>query len=298
MKKTIKKSEVDGKDENAPIFKSLYSGKIQVKHYNKNGRHSYFVNGKRCASVTGPIGIIDKSRQLIPWAVGLGIDKLRCSVGSVLTDEMLDDAETAHDKFKSEAAGIGTEAHNWIEQYIKGEKPDMPENKSVLQAVNGFLAWVKEHHVKFLSSEDIVYSKKHDYVGELDGRATMGGSSGVYLVDYKVSNGLYPGVAYQTAAYLKADQEESGMEYAGRWAIRLSKETEEEYHQRQQSKLDKWLRNNPSKDPYEIDPYMAFEARMFSNDKLDRDFKVFLLCKDLMSKHSEVDGEFMPKRFK
>jgi hypothetical protein len=287
---------INASTEDGPIIKSLYGGKIVVKHYNTNGRHSYFVNGKRCASVTGPIGIIDKSRQLIRWAVDSDIEFLRQYVGAKLTHDMLDSAEDYHEEKKAEAANIGTEAHNWIEAYIKGRKPDMPENPAVLQAVSSFLDWVKDQHIKFHSSEDIIYSKKHNYVGELDGRATMGGHAGLYLIDYKVSSGLYPGVAYQTAAYLKADQEESGQEYAGRWAIRLAKETESEYNLRQQKKLDKWLKKNPGKDPYEIDPYKAFEAKFMDNSTLERDFKIFLLCKDLSNLHGEVDKEFFAKK--
>ena len=50
----------------------------------------------------------------------------------------------------------------------------------------------------------------------------------------------FPGIAFnshimdQTAAYRAADTEESGTEYEGRWALRLSKETEDEYYERQE----------------------------------------------------------------
>src|ERR1700751_6991 len=210
---------------NEPVIKNLYKGKITIKFFGGKVRHSYFVNGKRWRSVTGSYNILDKSRALIPWAVGVDMDYLSNFIGQKLTQEMLWEAETKHDEAKSDAANIGTTTHSFIEQFTKREKPDMPSDKNVLQAVNGFLESVKKNHVKFVESEKLVYSKKHNYVGLMDAVATMGGYTGKFVIDYKISNGLYPQVAYQTAAYQKADEEESGASYSGRWAIRLSKET-------------------------------------------------------------------------
>lgn len=274
------------------IEKSLYGGKVAIKFFPDS--HIYYVDGKRVGSVTGAIGIIDKSRALVPWAVGLCGDFLVPFIGKELTEELIDQALDQHTIKKAEASNIGTTTHDWIEQFVKGEDPDMPEDKNVLKAVTGFLQWVEEHDVKFLEAEKLVYSKKHKYVGLMDATATLNGKKKKFVIDYKVSNGLYPGVAYQTAAYMMADQEESGIEYEGRWAIRLSKETEEEYNARMDRKLQKYLKKNPDRTPYQIAPYAPFEARYLDKDmsRVERDFKGFVLAKDLSLLHAEVDKEF------
>lgn len=278
------------------IESKLYGGKVVIKFFPES--HIYYVNGKRKGSVTGALNIIDKSKALIPWALGLYSDFLRGKIGQKICEEFIAEGENMHTVRKSEAAGIGTAAHDWIERYTKGEKPDMPDDKNVLQAVSGFLNWVDDNKIKFLESEKVVYSKKHDYIGTLDAIATMNGGRKKYLIDYKASNGLYPGVALQTAAYWKADEEEAGTEFAGRWAIRLAKETEEEYMVRQEKKLNDYLRKYPDKSPYQIPPYMAFEAKNLDDGilKIDRDYKAFLHALQLAEIHYEIDREFFPGR--
>lgn len=256
--------------------------------------HIYYVNGKRRGSVTGALGIIDKSKALIPWAVELYSEHLRENLGNKITEEIIAAGEEMWNRRKTEAAGIGTSTHDWIEKYVKGERPEMPEDARIVQAVNGFLNWVDDNKIKFLESEKLVYSKKHDYIGTMDAIATINGGRKRFVIDYKVANGLYPSVAYQTAGYLKADEEESGAQYAGRWAIRLSKETEEEYVLRQEKKLMKYLRKNPGRKPYQVSPYVPFEARFLDEgvNKVERDFKAFINALQLSKIHGEVDREF------
>lgn len=279
-------------DKTPAVEKKLYGGKVSIKFFPDS--HIYYVDGKRVGSVTGCIGIIDKSRALVPWAVELTGDYFRDRIGAKITEEMVDLAIVEHEARKTAAANIGTTAHAWMEAFVKGEDPDMPHDKNVLQAVNGFLSWVDEHGVKFIEAEKLLYSRKHKYVGLMDATATMSGSRKKFVIDYKVSNGLYPGVAYQTAAYMMADEEESGIEYEGRWAIRLSKETEEEYYKRQEGKLQKYLKKYPGKSPYQVAPYAPFEARYLDGpvSNVERHFKGFLLAKDLNALHTDIDREF------
>jgi hypothetical protein len=179
---------------------------------------------------------------------------------------------------KEEAATIGDQAHGWIEKYIKGEKPEMPDDPKVLIAINGFLDWVDKHNVKFLSSERVVYSKKHDYIGKMDIEAKVNGK--LCLVDIKTSNSLYNDYCLQTAAYVKADEEEGNRKYSGRWLVRVSKESETEY-----------LKRMMKKGKTECDPYVAFEAKYLDEDKnnIDRDFKAFLACKELFDWDRQTD---------
>lgn len=268
----------------------LYKGKVQIKFFPAS--HIYMVDNKRVSGATTFIGILDKSRALVPWATGLYTDFLTPSVGSILTEAMLIEGEFKHEERKEEAAGIGSEIHQWVEEYIKnklgvGPAPDMPSTKQVQIGVNAFLDWEKAHKVKFISSERIVYSKKYGYVGTMDIEAKVDGK--LCLIDLKTSNGLYNTVRLQTAAYVKADEEESGKAYQGRWAIRLAKEDEGEYINRMKSKNAK--REKLGKKTFEVKPYQVFEAQYLDEEMafIDRDFKAFLAAKELYRWNQETN---------
>ena len=98
----------------------------------------------------------------------------------------------------------------------------MPDDPVILNGVNTFLEWKDAHKVKLLTSEKIVYSKKYDYSGIIDVIAESEGKP--YIVDIKTSNGIYDEMKLQVAAYMHAEQEETGKKYAGRWIIRLGKD--------------------------------------------------------------------------
>lgn len=269
------------------IITHLYDGKVEVKFFPES--HIYYINGKRNTGVTTYIGIKDKSRALTIWATELMRDHLL--EAKVITPELIYEACVLHEVRKKEAADLGTKIHDWIEQHIKHQidpkknaAPDMPEDNAVLIGVTGFLQWEEVHAPKYKSSERIVYSKKHGYSGTLDIEATIKGK--LYLLDIKSSNGLYNTVNMQTAAYVKADEEESGKEYYGRWAIRITKETEEEYLARMQKKQKNDIQKG--KAPREIEPYVAFEAKLLDTD-IDDDFKAFLACKTLYEWDKKTD---------
>ncbi|MGY3406079.1 hypothetical protein ACVWZV_002192 [Bradyrhizobium sp. GM5.1] len=263
---------------------SLYKGKIEGKFY--PGNHAYYVNGKRKTGVTTYIGIVDKSRQLITWATELYRDYL-LSVTGPLTAEHIYEGCGIHEQKKQEAADIGTQAHDWIEKYVKGEQPEMPEQREVQIAVNAFLDWVAANKVKFISSERVVYSKKHDYIGKMDIEAKVNGK--LCLIDIKTSSGIYNTFGMQTAAYLKADEEESGRKYHGRWIIRLSKETEEEHTAKCVRKNENRARKG--KEAFAYPAYQVFEAKFLDEetDSTETDFKGFLAAKSLYEWNRATD---------
>lgn len=242
----------------------------------ENGeKHDYRVDGNRKAGVTTYTGILDKSNSLIPWAVGLALDYVRGNkeVLGLDADEIYARAQAEAERVKNEAADLGTKIHNWIEDYIKGQLPEMPEDKNVLQGITSFLEWKDKHNVKFLSSERIVYSKKYDYIGKMDAEAEVDGK--LCVVDFKTGNNIYSEVKLQTAAYLMADKEESGRKYDGRWVVRISKETEDEYVVRMTEKNSKRVARGLK--PVKIDEFKLFEAIYLDPDKksLKIDFKAF-----------------------
>jgi hypothetical protein len=192
---------------------------------------------------------------------------------------------------KEVAADIGSEIHDWIEKYIRYilkedgyDEPKIPKKKEIKIGISAFLDWINENHVEFISTERVIYSREHQFMGKMDIEAKV---NGLYaLVDIKTGNGIYNSVKMQTAAYAKADLEEcqyskKKKKYETRWALRLSKETESEYIERMKRK---------GKDVYP--EYKVFEAREFpetEGDNIETDFKAFLACKDLLEWDQKTD---------
>lgn len=268
----------------------LYGGKVRGKFFPDS--HQYWIDNKRPPSVTGLIGILDKSRALVPWALEEATKSLLPRLNKKLTEEELVKAVFASEERKTKAADLGTAIHEWCEKYIladmgKGDIPELPKDKSIQIGAEAFMAWHDEHKVKFISSERVVYSKKYHYIGTLDIEAKVDGK--LCLIDLKSSNGLYNSVRMQTAAYVKADEEESGKTYQGRWAIRLAKETESEYLERME--LKNQIKQFLGKNPTEIKPYLVFEDKFLDGEIMDieRDFKAFLACQQLTQWNYETD---------
>lgn len=279
---------------------SLYDGRITGKFYDstpdKPNRHMYYIDGKRKKGVTTALGIKDKSNALVSWSQEETAKHLFQTLeeGKKITEEEIVKAVFASDRVKDKAADLGSQIHDWIEAYIssklkKTEKaPDMPEDPNVAVGVNSFLEWESEHKVKFLWSEKVLYSKKHDFIGKGDFAAKVDGL--VCLCDIKTGNGMYNSVRAQTAAYVVADTEESKTKYDGRWAIRIAKETEEEYQTRMS--LKNKIKALLGKDEKAIEPYQIFEAKFLDNEKgsMKNDFvNGFLTCWNLSEWDTETD---------
>lgn len=264
---------------------TLYGGKVKVKFFPES--HRYYVDGKPKTGVTTYLGIKDKSRPLVIWATELYRDYLLEQLPNGISAEHIFEGCSLHEVRKKEAASIGTLVHDWIEKHIKGEEPDMPEEREVQIAVLAFLDWEEANKVKFLSSERVVYSKKHDYIGTMDIEAMVNGK--LCLIDIKTSNGIYNDYAMQTAAYVKADEEESDRKYEGRWLIRVAKETEKEYLARMKRKNENRVRKG--REPIDYPTYQVFEAKFLDDEpgNMDRDYKAFLAAKHLFLWNKETD---------
>jgi len=288
------------------ILKELYKGKVQIKFYPISHQYWVSINGspfKRGKGVTTYIGIKDKSIALGKWQQQVTVDYLikQIEAGVKIDIEKALEAVIQCDVQKDEAADIGKTIHEWCEKYIryKLKQPGFKKTPAMLdfaegkQGIKSFLAWEKEHKVKFISTEEIVYSLKHDYMGiedlvfEVDGLLCDG--------DFKTSNGLYNGVRAQTAAYAKARMEDGGKKTQGRWAIRFSKYNRKEYIRREErkaeiyrmiAKIKGWNYTEKTIKPYEV-----FEAKFLDDDKtyLDRDFQAFLNMMDLYSWDQATD---------
>lgn len=282
------------KRNNMEISFILYKGKVQGKFLGPTeespNRHMYFIDSKRKTGVTSALNIKDKSAALLSWQ-GEEIAKHFFSMietGTELNQENIIKAIFSPEAAKTKAADLGHEVHVWIENYInhklkkKGfeKMPEMPEDQNVITGITSFLEWESEHKVKYLWAEKVLYSKKYDYVGKGDFGAVV--DSITCLCDIKTGNGMYNSVLAQTAAYAMADTEESGIKYKGRWAIRIAKETIEEYQVRME--LKNKIKGLLGKNEKEIEPYKVFEAKFLDNEKenMKRDFEGFLAHWNLM----------------
>lgn len=282
------------------IISSLYKGKIEVKFLGPTPenpkRHMYYVNGVRKTGVTTALNIKDKSTALLSWSGETIAKHLFDAVisGQIFTQEVIVKAIFAPEEAKNKAADLGHEVHEWIENYInhklypkKFKMPEMPEDKNVSTGVVSFLEWESEHKVKYLWAEKVVYSKKHDYIGKADFGAIVDGMT--CMCDIKTGNGMYNSVLAQTAAYAMADTEECGIKYEGRWAIRIAKETPEEYEERLKLKAE--IRGYLGKSEKTVVPYQVFEAKFLDSERgnMKRDFEGFLCHWNLMKWDKETD---------
>lgn len=274
----------------------LYGGKVEIKFY--PGSHQYWISikgdkFKRASGVTSYIGIKDKSRALGSWQQQVTCDFLleQIAKGVKIDEDKAVEAVIQHELQREDAADIGKEIHGWVEAYIKKEigqskeVPEIPDFPEAVTGVNAFLKWREEHKVKFVSTERVVFSMKHGYIGTLDDEAKVDGKH--CLIDLKASNGLYNGVRMQTQAYVAADEEERDVKYDGRWALRLSKYTEKEYVKRETRKREireaiARTKGTESRS-YPIKPYQVFEAKFLDADKSfgKRDFAAFMNCVEL-----------------
>lgn len=216
---------------------SLYNGEVKIDffptshRYKLSGEKSYLISATACT------GIIDKSRFLIPWAVGLAGTFLKqfiekSSANQFSAEELLpviDEALTQHTVKKEEAGSIGDLVHAWVESFANSmlKNHEMPEiaddlDERVLNGINAFLDWYNQNKITFLNTEKIVYSRKYGYVGKYDAIAVVNAKK--MLLDYKTGKAIYNEHFYQVAGYRGAYEEENG-KLDGALILHFDKET-------------------------------------------------------------------------
>ncbi len=215
--------------ENANKIK-LYKGKVTIQFNPENHRFTD-QEDKPIISVTSVTGIIDKSAALMGWAVKLVGEYLKQKWdtkkkwGESEKLALIDEAKREYRKAQQEAMDIGTVIHDWVEQWIRGKNPAIPDDSRVQNGVTAFMKWVKETGIKFSNTELVVYSKKYNYAGIMDADGDIDGN--LVITDWKSSNGIYNEYFYQLAGYWNAREEETGMKYMGGWIVQFGKETGE-----------------------------------------------------------------------
>lgn len=191
-------------------------------------KHQYSVDGKVIPGCTTVLGIMAKP-ALLYWAANMASDYWKDNIkpgiplDEIEIDSLWNRAKRAHTQKKVDSAALGSFVHKWCEEHIKGLNPELPVNEQMRGAVERFLKWESEHKVKFLLSEQLVYSKECGYAGTTDFICEIDGK--MWLGDIKTSNGIYDEYFAQTAAYLYARTEEFPSEvYEGVVIVRVGKE--------------------------------------------------------------------------
>ena len=284
---------------------TLYGGEVKVKFYPNSHMYKvtdekYGLKDERVKGVTTYLGIKDKSPALVSWATELAgtylLDLLES--GEVITAGHIAKSIGLHQEKKEEAADIGTRTHEWCEYFINHKlgkagfekAPELPTDQAMLLGVDSFLEFITQHKVEFISSERVVYSREHNYIGTMDFEAIVDGNLSVG--DFKTSNGLYNSVLQQMSAYQFASEEEAEflgkpVKYENRYAVRLAKESEKEYADRMIKKNA--VRELQGKQPNEIKEYQPFEWLVENRETHERDFNGFLSAKSLFEWDSQTD---------
>jgi len=210
----------------------LYGGKVNLTFYPTS--HQYRVDGKRLPSVTAITGQIDKSRALLGWSERLAseyLSKIELE-GKQITRADWTHAITLYKQKKDEGGDIGTEVHNWIDEWIslspeERTKKELPKDEIVLNGIIAFLNWVKQYDVKFIENERLIYSKKYKYVGKMDNVYTMGSEEHkiIHIGDFKTSNYVGCEAILQTVGYAIAYNEEMKTDYEDLCIQHLNKKT-------------------------------------------------------------------------
>lgn len=240
---------------------------------------------KYLKSVTSFTGILDKP-GLPFWAVRLMRDDLftKLQLGKILDKADIYYAHKLHQIRKQEAADIGTQIHEWIDKWISGENPEIPDHKNVAQGIISFLEFQRENNIEWLEGEFITWSEQYWYAGKPDRKAKFNGLK--YIVDFKSSKEVNAEYAFQTALYQIAEQEQTGEEFGGRLILRFAKLSEEDYYE--ELALENELRKEFGDKPKELKPYRVFEPVFFTNPK---DLEISLQLVNVANRLNQLQAE-------
>jgi hypothetical protein len=182
------------------IFKYTHPTTNDVFTYEDKG-HAYQLNGIDLPGTTTPLKLVnelswdadgkmtDKSQIIQQWAIKLVANEvIEQTKGKTLTGEQVEkiviEAKKAPNKKFTGAGVSGTEIHDSIEYLIKEA---IRTNNGYLclyenfgPQVENFVTWAEKNKVKFLYSEEPIYSKEWmncgtvDFICEINGKILIG----------------------------------------------------------------------------------------------------------------------------
>jgi hypothetical protein len=177
------------------------------QHTTQDGR-TYTTPFGELPSVTSVLKIYDngKTGALMGWACKLMAEYLLTLSNKdglfIRKDELegvLKTAKAQHKEQKKAAGDLGSEVHNLIEVYLRGQKVDalLKANKLLEKPFEAFLSWHKKEGFEFIACEQQVCTKR--FAGTLDGLAKKNGE--LWVIDFKSSNRIDSTYLWQIAAY-------------------------------------------------------------------------------------------------
>lgn len=213
------------------MIKKLPKGITGVGFEFVEDSHAYYLDGVRMTGVTTILAVIAKP-ALIQWAaneavkyvkeqfdgsdrvvrpIKSGAIRYAYEISEGVLDSILEGAKSAHRKKKEDAGTKGTDVHAVIEIIIKtameytegkiGSVLNIPTDVIANAQVRHFVDWALQNDVKFLASEERVFSRELFMGGTIDFICEINGE--VWLGDIKTASGIYPEFFFQTAGYQK-----------------------------------------------------------------------------------------------
>lgn len=215
------------------MITKAYGGKViitfnEAKHYYTVQAPTIFGDKLYQPSVTGIIGMKDKSGALVHWATEQFAEKMKAMIYDAepeylqpdLLAALVDVAKDTWRVSKQQAADIGTVAHGVFEDTLAGKEVKLPLqfdpvltrnfNQDMIDqlhnAIDAGLKFIREHEVEVVQAEAVRWSPTHGYIGTGDLIARIDGKLSV--ADWKTSKRLYPTIRLQLSAYKHAYEEE------------------------------------------------------------------------------------------
>jgi hypothetical protein len=215
------------------VITKAYGGKViitfnEAKHYYTVQAPTVFKDKLYQPSVTGIIGMKDKSGALVHWATEQFAEKMKAMIDDAepeylqpdLLKALVDVAKDTWRVSKQQAADIGTVAHGVFEDVLAGKDVKLPlhfdanMSRNFTQdmadqannAIEAGLQFIREHDITVVQAEAVRWSPTYGYIGTGDLIAYIDGKLAV--ADWKTSKRLYPTVRLQLSAYKHAYEEE------------------------------------------------------------------------------------------
>ena len=179
------------------------------------------LDGVQVPGVTTVLNILNKP-FLVPWANKLGLEGIDST------------------KYKDKMADIGTLAHLFIMNHLRGEESDTSEftQNDIKLAENCFLSyleWEKPHLIKPVMIEKPLVSDKYGFGGTPDCVCYL--NDELVLLDYKTGKAIYPEMIYQLAAYAQLVREQ-GYEIKKARILRIGRDENEGFEERLITRFD------------------------------------------------------------
>lgn len=240
----------------------LYNDKATL--FFDEANHIYSLDEKQEKIIPGVTSITSMVAKpaLVQWAVNCAYDKMR-----EVLEKNLDpipseqDIKYEHRRASSQSAVLGTMVHKFIEMEIKGLEPDWfglttinPMGlfyKEFISAYASFKKWRQDTKPEFIMSERPILSQKYGYAGTLDFTANIDiaaqgkkfdvESKKHILGDFKTSKAIYPEYFMETAARVKALEEEfPDVKYDAMMIVRVGKDGK--YETKVETDIDKYFK--------------------------------------------------------